>query len=138
MDIPPSRVSFIVPGYLKQGLGKPWDFITGASLDICRPRVPLGEIPGTLIVSSDGLKQVYWFWRNKQIRSDGVEIEINTGEKNKSSTVTLHRNRWYENYSFRPTAGSAAIPVGTQATLRRESSARLSARARCYLVGAKT
>jgi hypothetical protein len=78
---------FIVPHYLKQGLGKPWDFVTGALLSV----VALGflcEIPGTLIVSGDGLKQFYWFWRNKQIRWDEI-VEINTGEKNKSSTVTV-------------------------------------------------
>jgi len=81
------RMSFLVPDYVKQGLGKPWDFITGAALGV-GVLASLSSIPGTLIVSHDGLKQVYWFWRNKQIRW-GEIVEINTGEKGKGRTVTV-------------------------------------------------
>lgn len=81
------RTSFVIPSYLRQGLGKPWDFVTGALLGAVVLGV-LCEIPGTLIVSSTGLKQVYWFWHNKQIRWDEI-VEINTGEKNKGGTVTV-------------------------------------------------
>lgn len=81
------RMSFLVTGYVKQGLGKPWDFIIGASLGVFVLVSP-SSIPGTLIVSRYGLKQVYWFWRNKQIRWDEI-VEINTGEKGKSREVTV-------------------------------------------------
>jgi hypothetical protein len=80
-------MSFIVPHYLKEGLAKPWDFITGASLSVA-VLASLCSIPATLIVSSDGMEQIYWFWRNKKIRWDEI-VEINTGERGKSSTVTV-------------------------------------------------
>jgi hypothetical protein len=81
------QMSFTVPRYLKHGLGKPGDFITGVSLGVAVLGF-LCVIPGTLIVTSDGLEQIYWFWRNKKIRWDEI-VEINTGEKGKSSTVTV-------------------------------------------------
>ena len=81
------RMIFIVPNYLKQGLGKPWDFVIGASLGVAVLGF-LCEIPGTLIVSSGGIEQVFWLWRNKKMRWDEI-VEINTGEKSKGSTVTV-------------------------------------------------
>jgi hypothetical protein len=43
--------------------------------------------PGTLVISSDGLQQVRWCWRNKRIQWKDI-VEINTGKKNPTVTIT--------------------------------------------------
>ncbi len=47
----------------------------------------LFEFPGTLLISSEGLQQVRWPWRNKRIRWQDI-VEINTGKKDPTVTVT--------------------------------------------------
>lgn len=47
----------------------------------------IASFPGTVVVTSDGVHQVYWFWRSKHIRWEEI-VEINTGEKIKNVTIT--------------------------------------------------
>jgi hypothetical protein len=43
--------------------------------------------PEKIIVTADGLEQVSWLWKNKRIRWADI-IEINTGEKSRTVTIT--------------------------------------------------
>jgi hypothetical protein len=43
--------------------------------------------PGMIIVSDNGLEQVYWFWKHKRIQWKDI-AEINTGEKSRTITIT--------------------------------------------------
>jgi hypothetical protein len=43
--------------------------------------------PGKIIVTSDGLEQVSWLWKNKRIRWEDI-VEINTGETSRTVTIT--------------------------------------------------
>lgn len=43
-------------------------------------------LPGTLVISSDGLQQVRWLWRNKRIQWKDI-VEINTEKKNPTVTI---------------------------------------------------
>lgn len=43
--------------------------------------------PATLVVTTDGLEQVSWLWKNKHILWTDI-VEINTGEKSPTVTIT--------------------------------------------------
>jgi hypothetical protein len=43
--------------------------------------------PAAILVTSDGLEQISWLWKNKRIRWKNI-VEINTGEKSRTVTVT--------------------------------------------------
>jgi hypothetical protein len=45
------------------------------------------SFPAKIIVTSEGLEQVCWLWKNKRIRWDEI-VEINTGEKSHLVTIT--------------------------------------------------
>lgn len=45
------------------------------------------SFPGMVVVTDDGLEQVYWFWKNKRIRWRDI-VEINTGKKKPTVTIT--------------------------------------------------
>jgi hypothetical protein len=45
------------------------------------------SFPAKIIVSNTGLEQVSWLWKNKRIRWGDI-IEINTGEKSRTVTIT--------------------------------------------------
>jgi hypothetical protein len=48
--------------------------------------VVVSYVPGTIIITGDGLQQIYWFSRNKRIRWEEI-VEINTGKKNPNVTI---------------------------------------------------
>jgi hypothetical protein len=59
--------------------------MVAASLGILAVMI-LFPFPETIIVTTDGLKQISWLWKNRQIR--WVEIvEINTGEKSRTVAI---------------------------------------------------
>jgi hypothetical protein len=43
--------------------------------------------PGKIVVTSNGLEQVSWLWKNKRIRWEDI-VEINTGETSRTVTIT--------------------------------------------------
>lgn len=45
------------------------------------------SFPATIILSTDGLQQVSWLWKDKRIGWSEI-VEINTGEKSRTVTVT--------------------------------------------------
>lgn len=49
--------------------------------------VVVSYVPGTIIITADGLQQIYWLSRNKRIRWEEI-VEINTGKKNRNVTIT--------------------------------------------------
>lgn len=70
---------------LKDSHGRPLDLMVAASLGILAVMI-LFPFPETIIVTTDGLKQISWLWKNRQIR--WVEIvEINTGEKSRTVAI---------------------------------------------------
>ena len=46
----------------------------------------LFSFPGTVVITSGGLEQVYWFRRRKRIQWKDI-VEINTGEKSRTVTI---------------------------------------------------
>lgn len=47
----------------------------------------LTSFPGTILIDSEGLQQIFWAWKNKRIRWTEI-AEINTGEKSQTVTIT--------------------------------------------------
>jgi hypothetical protein len=47
----------------------------------------LTSFPGTILIDARGLQQRFWAWKNKRIRWADI-VEINTGEKNRTVTIT--------------------------------------------------
>jgi hypothetical protein len=43
--------------------------------------------PETIVVTDNGLEQISWLWKKKQIRWADI-VEINTGEKSRTVTIT--------------------------------------------------
>jgi hypothetical protein len=72
--------------FSKRSHGRPFGLVNAAFAGLVA-LVLLGGFPGTVIVSSHSLQQVYWFWRNKYIRWEDI-VEINTGKKNRTVTIT--------------------------------------------------
>ncbi len=65
---------------LLQSHERPWDFIAPAVLGLFALLL-LFFFPGEVIISSDGLEEVYWFRKNKRIRWKDI-AEIETDKKN--------------------------------------------------------
>jgi hypothetical protein len=76
---------FIGSGYLRAGLNEPLRFTTGVLMCIAVVGA-FSTIPGTIVSTSEALKVLHWFWRNKIIRWTEIE-EIDTEKR--SNTVTV-------------------------------------------------
>ncbi len=71
---------------LTQDMAHPWSFTAGALLGL----VVLGSffgLPGTIVVTIEGLVQVYWLRRNTCIRWNEI-VAIKTGETGGTVTVS--------------------------------------------------
>jgi hypothetical protein len=79
-------MGFIAADFLKQGLGKPLTFITGAMLGLGTFALLL-SLPAALVVTDDCLEEVHWFWRNKRIRWKEI-VEIETSANGRTVTVS--------------------------------------------------
>jgi hypothetical protein len=77
--------SFTGFSYLRAGLNQPLQFVTGVLIGIGVLGF-VSTIPGTIVVRSEALEEVHWFWRNKKIRWTDIE-EIDTEKR--GSTVTV-------------------------------------------------
>ena len=79
------RIATIGFSYLRAGLNQPLQFTTGVLIGIAVLGF-VSTIPGTIVVKSEALEEVYWFWRNKKIQWTEIE-EIDTEKR--GSTVTV-------------------------------------------------
>ena len=66
--------------------GSPLKMIVAVLIAILSVMIAV-SFPATIIVASDGLQQVYWLWKNKRVRWEDI-VEINTGEKSRTVTIT--------------------------------------------------
>jgi hypothetical protein len=71
---------------LKASHGRPLDLIVAAALGTLALMIAF-TFPDTIIVRADGLEQIAWLRRRKQIRWADV-VEINTGERSRTVTIT--------------------------------------------------
>ena len=71
---------------LKYSHGRPLGLMIAVCLGILLV-MALFPFPGTIVVTADGLEQISWSWKNKQIRWADI-VEINAGEKSRTVTVT--------------------------------------------------
>ncbi|MEO6802995.1 MAG: PH domain-containing protein [Granulicella sp.] len=97
IEFSPGRIDFyiwpIVAAYLfyaatnqlRHSLGNPWHFVTATSVGLLA-FLFLSSLPETVVITDDGLRQVYWFRRDKLIRWDEI-VEINTGNKSRMVTI---------------------------------------------------
>lgn len=79
------RMCFITWGFLRHGLTAPLTFITGASLGLASVGLVF-VLPGSVLVTDNGLEEVIWLWRNKKIPWEEI-VEINTERKGSMVTV---------------------------------------------------
>jgi len=75
-----------VADFLKQGFTDPWNDLVVFFVTLCGFAI-VAELPGTILVNSEGLEQIYWFRRNKLMFWVEVD-EIDTGYKSRMVTVT--------------------------------------------------
>ena len=68
------------------GHGNPWEVMILACLGLAALGI-LFDNPATIVVTGDGLEQLYWFRRKKRIRWSEFE-EVKTGKKSGMVTVT--------------------------------------------------
>lgn len=47
----------------------------------------LTSFPGTIVIDSTGLQQIFWAWKDKRIQWADI-VEINTGESSRTVTIT--------------------------------------------------
>ena len=71
---------------LRGSHGRPVDLIIAAGLGILAIMF-IFTFPETIIVTDNGLEQTSWLWKKKQIRWADI-VEINTGEKRRTVTIT--------------------------------------------------
>ncbi len=98
IEFAPSRIAFgawlllvaylahTTIGFFEHSHGQPFALVNVATAGFLTLAI-LFSFPGTLIITADGLQQVFWFWRNKRIRWEEI-VEINTGKKDRSVTIT--------------------------------------------------
>ena len=65
---------------------RPWDFLNPACFGFLALMF-LVSFPGTIVVSNDGLEQIYWFAKNKRIKWKEIE-EIDVKKNGGSVIVT--------------------------------------------------
>jgi hypothetical protein len=76
---------------LKGSHGRPLDLIIAAGLGILAMMF-IFTFPETIVVTDDSLEQISWLWKKKQIRWADI-VEINTGEKRRTVTITGQMER---------------------------------------------
>ena len=82
----PYLIMYAIVSQVKYSHGRPLHLMTAAALGVVALMI-LFTFPGTIIVTADGLKQISWLWKNKQVRWAEI-VEINTGEKSRTVTIT--------------------------------------------------
>ena len=65
--------------------GSPLNLMSAALVGTLTVMIAI-SFPAKIIVSSDGLEQVAWLWKNKRILWADI-VEINTGEKSRTVTI---------------------------------------------------
>jgi hypothetical protein len=77
-----------VPGmrYVMQRQGSPWQIVFSTCLGF-GALLEVIDFPGTIVVTRDGLEQIYWLRKRKRIRWKDI-VEVETGIKEKAITIT--------------------------------------------------
>jgi len=84
----PILVAYMVYATLSRGMhiqGSPVKLMIAVLVGILTTMFAV-SFPETIIVTSDGLRQVCWLWKNKRLRWKDI-VEINTGEKARTVTI---------------------------------------------------
>jgi hypothetical protein len=71
---------------LMQSQGRPFELVMGGGVGLLALML-LFSFPGSVVITVDGLEEVYWFRTRKRIQWKDV-VEINTGEKSRTVTIT--------------------------------------------------
>jgi hypothetical protein len=71
---------------LMQSQGRPFELVMGGGVGWLALML-LFSFPGSVVITVDGLEEVYWFRTRKRIQWKDV-VEINTGEKSRTVTIT--------------------------------------------------
>jgi hypothetical protein len=71
---------------LTQIQGRSFGFVVGGGVGLLALML-LFSFPGSVVITVDGLEEVYWFRRRKRIQWKDI-VEINTGEKSRTVTIT--------------------------------------------------
>lgn len=77
---------YLVPAQFRHMGDHPFSIVTAVAFASIAISL-LVSFPGTILVHSEGLQQTFWAWKNKRIRWADI-VEINTGEKSGTITVT--------------------------------------------------
>jgi hypothetical protein len=72
--------------YVLHRQGNPWQIVFLTCLGFGALFV-IFDFPGTIVVTCDGLEQIYWFQKRKRIRWKDI-VEVETGIKEKAVTIT--------------------------------------------------
>jgi len=70
---------------LIQSHGEPLQLVAGVGLGLGTLSL-IFLLPGTVVVTAEGLEQIYWFWKNKRICWENI-VEIETGQKDRTVTM---------------------------------------------------
>jgi hypothetical protein len=87
--------------------------------------------PETIIVTADGLEQISWLWKTK---ADSLGRHRRDQHREQEPHRDDHGGGWNKDRPLSPIARQADFPQGAQRSLRREVTARFSARARYHLL----
>jgi len=80
------RMGIIAAEFLMNGVEKPLEFMTGALLGLA-VLVPFFVLPGTIVVSGEGIEQASWLGKNKRIRWEAI-AKVSGGVKDRQVTIT--------------------------------------------------
>jgi hypothetical protein len=64
----------------------PWSFVFLTGYGLAAVALIL-DLPASIVVSAEGLEQIYWFRRRKRIRWNDI-VEIESGQKDGTVTIT--------------------------------------------------
>ncbi len=71
--------------YLMQSQERPLELVMGGGIGLIGLML-LFSFPGMVIITNDGLEQIYWVRRRKRIQWKDI-VQINTGEKSRIVTI---------------------------------------------------
>jgi hypothetical protein len=66
--------------------GRPLQLMIAVGLGVIAVMI-IFTFPGTIVATADGLEQISWLWKKKQIHWADI-VEINTGERGRTVTIT--------------------------------------------------
>lgn len=77
---------FTIANLVKHWHETPFDLLISACVGLVSLTIVF-SLPGAIVVTADGVNQLFWFRKNKHIRWVDI-VEINTGKKSRAVTIT--------------------------------------------------